>query len=185
MTIMPLPKMIFSSEGWLDLERMRWPLPNFLAYLVLPLSLLPPAMLYHAGTRYGDLFVAGFGSKPWLTIAVLFFLTEIITVLIMGAMIEQVARSHGLVLGRSKALLLASIAPIPMWLSSLCLLIPNLALDVGLALSALAAGCSLLYHGICAFGHTREDVSASAITQTVMGAGLVCWVLLLGLIVAI
>jgi len=185
MTILTLPKMIYSNEGWPELERMHLPLPNFLALLVIPLALIPPVMLYYAGSNYGDLIVAGFGGKPWGTIAPLFFLTEIITVLIMGWMIGLVSESHGLKIGRSSAFMLASVAPIPMWLSSLSLFVPNLALDLGIALLALAAGCGLLYHGICAFCHTREDVSAAGITQTVMGAGLVSWVLLLALIVAL
>ena len=185
MTIMTLPKLIYSKEGWSELEKMQLPLPNFLALLVLPLALIPPVMLYYAGSHYGDLIVVGFGAKPWGTIAPLFFLTEIMTVLFMGWMVALVSESHGLKIGRSAAFMLASIAPIPMWLSSLVLFVPNLALDLEIALLGLAAGCGLLYHGIRAFCHTREDVSAAGITQTVMGAGLVAWVLLLALIVAL
>lgn len=185
MSIFTLPKMIFSNTGWQELAGMPPRLINFLALVVLPLTLLPPVMLYYAGSNYGDQFVAGFGAKPWGAIATVFFLTEIISVLLMGWLIWEMAKWYKLRASIGDAFMLAGIAPIPMWLSSLCLLIPNIAVDVGIALLALAAGCSLLYRGICAFCHTREEVSAAGITQTVMSAGMFCWALLLVLTVTL
>jgi len=185
MSILSLPKMIISNEGWPELENRHLPLVRFFAMVVIPLALLPPAMLYYAGSNYGDLFVAGFGSKPWGTIASVFFLTEIITVLLMGWLIKEVAKWYGLRLANADAFMLAGIAPIPMWLSSLCLLLPHIALDVGIALLALAAGCGLLYNGICAFCRTHDEVPAVGITQIAMSAGAFFWALLLVLIVTL
>lgn len=183
MSILTLPKMTFSNKGWSELEKKHAPLVKFLALVVIPMALLPPVMLYYAGSNYGDRFIAGFGGKPWGMIAVVFFLAEMVTVTLMGWLIEETTRWYGLQLGYNDAFRLAGIAPIPMWLSSLSLLIPNLPLDIGIALLALAAGCGLLYNGICAFSHTHDEVSVAGITQTVMSAGVLCWVLLLALVI--
>lgn len=183
MSILSLPKMIYSYEGWPELESRHLPIAKFFALVVLPLALLPPAMLYYAGSHYGDLFVAGFAAKPWAVIAGVFYLTEIASVLLMGWLISEMVKWYGLRASVGDSFMLAGIAPIPMWLSSLSLLLPNIAVDAGIALLALAAGCGLLYHGICAFCHTREEVSAAGITQTVMSAGLLCWAFLLVLTV--
>ncbi len=186
MNLLSFPKLIFYSDAvWPELERLRLPLARFLTLVILPLSLLPPVMLYHAGSNYGEAFGIGFGSKPWGVIASVFFFTELITVLLMGWLIRQVALSHKLQISTHDAFMLASIAPIPMWLSSICLLLPSIALDAFIAFVALAAGCGILYHGILALCHMQEEVSAAEITQTVLGAGIICWALLLVLIVAL
>lgn len=185
MNILSLPRMIISAQGWPELERMHLPLVSFFTLVVLPLALLPPAMLYYAGSNYGDLFVVGFGAKPWSLIATVFYLTEIITVLLMGWLIREVAQWYGLHPSKADAFMLAGIVPIPMWLSSLSLLIPNLAVDVGIALFALAAGCGLLYNGVRALCRTRDEVSAVGITQIVMSAGAFFWALLLVLVVTL
>ena len=183
MSILSIPKMAFSHEGWSGLETMRRSFTVFFALVVLPLALLPPAMLYYAGPRYGDLFVLGFSGKPWGAIAAAFYLMEIATVLLMGWLIREVAKWYGLRPSNTDAFMLAGIAPIPMWLSSLTLLLPHPALAAAIALLALAAGCGLLYNGIGAFCRTRDEVSAIGITRITMGAGVFCWLLLWVLVV--
>ena len=186
MNLAALPRMVVSANAvWPELEALHVPLSRFLLLVILPLAFLPPVMIYYAGTHYGDAFVLGFASKPWAAIAAVFFLTEVASVILMGWLIKQVAKSHNLYVSSHDAFMLASIAPIPMWLSALCLLLPMLAVDVAIALLGLAAGCGLLHHGVLALAHTREEVSAAGITQTVMGAGIICWALLLTLIVAL
>jgi hypothetical protein len=186
MNIMSIPKMVVSSqEGWLDFERIHPSLVKLFSYLVLPLSLLPPAMLYYAGTQYGDDIVAGYSGKPWALIAVAFFLAEMATFFAMGWFIGQVAESQKVKIDVHDAYMLAGIAPIPLWLSSLALLIPSLSINVGISLFALALSCSLIYHGVYALCHMHEEVVAAGVTQTVMGAGLAAWALLMVVIVSI
>lgn len=186
MNILSLPMMAVSSEqGWPELEKRPPSLPLLLGLLILPLSLLPPAMLYYAGSHYGDAFAAGFGAKPWGSIAVLFFVAEVLTVAAMAWLVAQVTRTHGIHASAYDALLIAALAPIPLWLSSLGLLLPSFAANAGISFLALGVTCSLVYHGVLALCHLREAVTAAAITQTVMGAGLIAWaLLLLGIVVA-
>ncbi len=186
MNILSIPKMILTPKtGWLDVENIPPSLTGLFSSLVLPLSILPPVLLYYAGTHYGDAFADGFGSKPWATISMVFFLVEMLTFLGMGWFIEQVAEVHHAQISTHNAYMLAGIAPTPLWLSSLALLVPSLAFNTIVMGVALVISCSLIYHGVSALCHIREETTAAAITQTVMGAGLAAWALLLLIIVAL
>jgi hypothetical protein len=61
--------------------------------------------------------------------------------------------------------------------------VPSLGFNAVLSLAALGLSCGIIYHGIEGLCHTREDVTAAGIVQTVIGAGLIAWALLLMLVV--
>lgn len=172
-----------ADQGWPEIERIHPRLLKLFAFIVLPLSLLPPAMLYYAGSRYPEAFLPQAADKDWALVAAAFFLTELATLLAMGWLIKAVAETDGLRIDYHDAYLLAGIAPIPLWLSSLGLLVPSLAFNAVLSLAALGLSCGIIYHGIEGLCHTREGVTAASIVQTVIGAGLVAWALLLMLVV--
>lgn len=66
-------------EGWKELQASR-PSISLLAWLVvLPMSLLPPVLLYYAGTHYGDTFMTGFADREWRFITTIIFLAEIVS----------------------------------------------------------------------------------------------------------
>ncbi|MBP9914928.1 MAG: DUF1282 family protein [Thiobacillaceae bacterium] len=184
MNLISLGKLpVSTAEGWPELEKIHPRLVKLFAFIVLPLSLLPPGLLYYAGTHYPEAFFAGAADKQWGGIAVAFFLTEMATLLFMGWLIKQVAETDGLRIDYHDAYMLAAIAPIPLWLASLGLLVPSLAFNAALSLGALALSCGIIYHGIEGLCHMREDVTAASIVQTVIGAGLIAWAMLLMLVV--
>lgn len=186
MLILSIPKMVVSSQaGWSTLEQDHPTLRSVFFSLSLPLSLLPPVMLAYVGPHHGNVFIDGYSDKSWDVIAPVFFVAEMITLWFMGWFIKQVADTSNVRITRHDAYLLASIAPVPLWLSSLSLFVPSLAFSVGVAVAALVATSSLIYHGVHALCHTHDDLTASAITHTVMGAGLAGWALLLALILAV
>lgn len=185
MLILSIPKMVVSSQaGWSSLEKSH---PTFLSVfltLALPLSLLPPVMMAYVGPHSGNLYIAGYSDKNWDVIAPVFFFAEMLTLGFMGWFIREVADANKVRIGMQDAYILASIAPVPLWLSSLALFVPSLAFTIGIAGIALASTCGLIYHGIHAICHMHDDLTASVITHTVMGAGLAGWALLLALILA-
>ncbi len=180
MSILTLPKMVVSArEGWPEVEKSHPSVAKLFALLVLPLSILPPVMLYYAGSHYGDAFAQGFGAKPWGLVAVSFFLAEMATFAAMGWLIKQIAAANEVTVSYYDAYLLAAVSPVPLWLSALGLLVPSLAFNGVLALAALAMSCGLIYHGVFALCHMREEVVATAITYGVIAVGLMAWALLL------
>ncbi len=174
-----------AAQGWPELEKIHPRLLKVFAFIVLPFSLLPPVMLYYSGLGALGLLFKTAGSAAWGEIAVIFFFAEMVTFLGMGWLIKQVAASNQLNIDYHDAYLLAAIAPLPLWLSSLGLLVPSLAFNAVLSLAALGLCCGIIYHGIEGLCHMREEVTAAGIVQTVIGAGLIAWVLLMLLVVVL
>ena len=184
MSLISISKLPLTAEqGWSKLATSHPGLLKVFALLVLPLSLLPPAMLYFAGTHYPEMFLNRVGVSAWGDFAVIFFLAEMGTFLAMGWLIKQVAEAKALSIDYHDAYLLAAIAPVPLCLSSLGLLFPNLAFNAVLSIAAMAVSCGLIYHGVEGLCRTREGVTAAGIVQVVIGAGLVGWALLLLIVI--
>lgn len=178
-TLSQLPVSV--DVGWPDLIRMRPGLLRVFAFIVLPLSLLPPLMLYWAGTRHPEMFPPELRAKPWAEVAATFFVAELVTLAAMGWLIRRAALGYGLAVDYHDSYLLASITPVPMWLSALGLLVPTLLFAAVLAAAGLVLSCAILYHGIQAYCRTREDVAAAGLVRTVLGLGFAAWCALLAI----
>lgn len=175
-----MPKMILSfHDGWDDLIRVHPSIARMFALVVLPLSLLPPAMIYYVGGNYGDVFAAGVSPEQWHASAAIFFFAELLTVPLMAWLMQAVSRVNDVPADYHVCFTLAAIAPIPLWLSSLVLFIPNLA--IGVAVGALALLCSLglTYRGVYALLRMHDEVRALQMATVTTGAGLLAWLLLM------
>jgi hypothetical protein len=185
MNISSFSRMPFSPRAaWPELAKVDSMVAKVFWFLVVPLSLLPPVMLYLAGSHYGDVFFQGFGGKPWARIAIIFFLGEIASVTLMGWVIKEVAQAWNAQITFRNAYLLAAIAPIPLWISSLGLLVESLAFNVALTFVALILSCGLILQGVRSLAHISEveDIGQAAdITRVVFGVGLVVWALFMSL----
>ena len=183
MNAVQMPKMIFSfHEGWDDLVRVHPSIARLFARVVLPLSLLPPAMIYYAGGSYGDVFVPGVTPEQRHAAAGIFFLAELLTVPTVAWLIHMVSRMNNVATDYHACFILAAIAPVPLWLSSLTLFVPNL--FVGIVVGGLALLCSvgLIYHGVYALFRMRDDLKALQMATVVAGAGLFMWLILMQIV---
>jgi succinate dehydrogenase hydrophobic anchor subunit len=183
MNVVQMPKMIWSfSEGWNDLIRIHPSAARLFVMLVFPLSLLRPAMIYYAGGRYGDVFVPGVSPAQWQTAAGIFLMAELLTVPLMAWLIHQVCKLNNVATDYHDCFTLAALAPIPLWLSSLVLFVPNL--FVGVVVGGLALVCSfgLIYHGVSALFHLRDDIQALQMATVIAGVGLLMWLLLMQIV---
>jgi hypothetical protein len=181
-TVVRLP--FTRSVGWKELQQRRPSIPLLAWAIVFPMSLLPPLMLYYAGTHYGDAFVAGFADREWRFITTILFLAELLTFFLMGWLIHAVVNgTRELSIDYQDAYLLAALAPLPLWSSSIVLLIPSLLLNALAVLVALGISCSLIYHGLQALcRRTDEDIVTMSATYTIMAAGVLAWGLLMAIV---
>jgi len=183
MKVVQMPQMIFSFHaGWDELIRIHPSIARLFALLVLPLSLLPPVMIYHAGSSYGDVFVPGVAPAQWRNAAEIFFLAELLTVPVMAWIIHLVSRANDVATDYHSCFTLAAIAPIPLWLSSLALFVPNLLSNVAIGVFALLCSVGLIYHGVYALLGMREDLRALQMATVITGAGLFIWLLLMQIV---
>ena len=178
-----MPKMMLSFHaGWDDLIRIHPSIARMFALAVLPMSLLPPAMIYYAGGNYGDVFAAGLTPGQWHASAAIFFLAELLTVPLMAWLMHLVCRANDVAADYHVCFTLAAIAPIPLWLSSLVLFIPNLAIGVAVGGLALLGSLALTYRGVYALLHMHDDVRALQMATVITGAGLFAWLLLMQIV---
>lgn len=183
MNVVRMPKMIWSfSEGWDDLIRVHPSVARLFSLLVFPLSLLPPAMIYYAGGRYGEVFVPGVSPEQWHTASGIFFIAELLTVPLMAWLIHLVCKINDVATDYHACFTLAALAPIPLWLSSLVLFVPNLFVAVVVGGLALLCSVGLIYHGVYALFHLREDVQALQMATVIAGVGLFVWLLLMQIV---
>ena len=176
-------KMFLSfHEGWDELIRIHPSISRMFVLLVLPLSILPAAMIYYAGGNYGDIFSAGISPRQWHIAAGIFFLAELLTVPAMAWVMHLACRANDVTADYHQCFTLAAIAPIPMWLSSLVLLVPNLLVCVLVGALGLLASLAITYRGMYALFHMHEDLRAMQMATVVTGAGLLAWLVLMQIV---
>lgn len=186
MKVVSFSTMPFSSKSaWPEFARSDTNVVRVFWFLVVPLSLLPPALLYLAGSHYGDAFVEGFSRKPWALIACIFFLCELVSVTWMGWLIRRVALAWNEHISHRNAYLLAAIAAVPLWISSLGLLVASMAFNIALDAAALILSCGLVFQGVRSFCRIADEniEQAIAITRLAFGGGLAAWGFLMLLLV--
>lgn len=183
MRLSTYPKMLVSfHSGW---DELRQPLPSISAILlklVLPMSLLPSLMIVYAGRRYGDYYAQGVSPEHWNEVAFEFFLAELITVPLMAWVLRSIASTKNIQVPFQKSFVLAAYAPVPLWLSSLILFVPNFAVNVLAAVVGLAASFALIYHGLPSVFGMDEDVESLDLAFSCMAVGGVVWAVLLALV---
>jgi hypothetical protein len=186
MTLQSVLRLALADRGgWDELKRIPPPLARLFLRVVLPLSLLPPAMVYYAGTYHGESFVVGFGGKAWLPIAVAFLLANWVTVAGMGWVIKAIAAANRVRCEYRDAYMLAMLSPIPLWLSSLTLVVPSLSLAAGVSMIALVTSTGITYHGVRSLCRENEEVVVASVTHGIVAVGLMAWALLLVLIIPV
>ena len=183
MSLLQMPKMLLSfHEGWDELVQARPSIARMFALLVLPFSILPAAMIYYAGGNYADTFIAGASAKQWHLAAAVFYVAELLTVPAMASIMHLACRANDVPAGYRECFTLAAIAPIPMWISSLVLFVPNLAVCVVVGALGLFASLAITYRGMYALFRMHEDLRAMQMATVVTGTGLLAWLVLMQIV---
>lgn len=183
MVISPYARMIFSSHaGWEDVERVHPPVITLFLFLALPLSFVPPAMILYAGFNYGSDYFATATAATWVLSSLVFLAAELLTVPLMAWAIKSIAETRRIHAEYRDTFAVASVAAVPMWLSSMALFVANPAFVIGMVLIGLLVSISLVYHGITGMLHMHEEVEVSSITYTAISLGVIAWMSLIILV---
>ncbi|MGA7179359.1 MAG: YIP1 family protein [Thiobacillaceae bacterium] len=188
MSILQFGKLFVSPhEGWDEVARAHPSVIKLFTLLVVPFSLVPPLMLEYAGHHYGSILYPQASAQAWTIAALFFFVVELLTVPLMAWGIKSVANSRGVSSSYHDAFKLASIAPVPLWLSALVLFSSNIVLIVGIVVLGLVGSVLLIFRGVEGILGVEEDMVALNLAYIVTAMGLIAWALLimLGLVPAI
>lgn len=182
MSWIELPRMIVSSHaGWDTVERRHPSTRAMFLRLVLPMSLLPPAMILFASSHVGAERYPGIAFETWALLAATFLALELLSVPAMAWIIRMVAADKGARADEHDAFMVAAIAPVPLWLSSLVLLQSQVWLIVVVPLVAMAASAGLIRNGVERMLHVDEEVDAEELSMIVITMGVLAWMVLVGI----
>lgn len=184
MSLLDYTKMPFSfNDGWDEVGAVHPSVFKTFLLLVLPFSLIPPAMLLYAGSHHASVYLMDAPFSRWQDVALVFLIAELLTVPLMGWIIKNIASVHKLSVDFKDAFMLAAIIGVPMWLSSLALVIPNLWAMIGIVVLGFLGAISLLYHGTFSILKMDEQIEAQSMSFAAFSVGAIVWVLLCAFVV--
>lgn len=180
MTLTTLPKMLVSeTEGWLEVLRIHPTVAQLFAFLVAPMSLIPPLMYAYAQTAMpGAIFPIVEPPLAWEELAVVgivFFAIELANVALMASYIQQLGEVAEVKPGYPAAYTLAAIAPTPLWLSAFGLFVPSLAFNILLVIAAWSCSVALIRNGVRPLFQVTDEHKASRMANAVTAAGVAVW----------
>lgn len=187
MVFQNLPKMFYSyDEGWPDLVRMHPSVSRMFLTYVMPMSLIPAAMVVYSmfvtpGTVFPETVphITGFEA---LALFLSVYAAQLVMVPLMASIIQQMGDVVKAKPDYHSAFMLAAIAPTPLWLCALVLLIPSLWL-AGIALAvAWIASAALIYHGVEPLFQLDDHGKSRLMGSFVLTAGVVAWLTLMAML---
>lgn len=184
MTLHDLPKMFYSySEGWSELQRIHPTMAWLFVLYVMPLSLLPPAMVtYSMEVAPGSVFpalVPALSTSEAVAVGIAFYIAQLLMVWLMASIIQDMGELVDTTPGYHDSFMLAAIAPTPLWLSSLALFAPS-AWVVGIVVAAAWLGsAALIFHGVCPLFGITDHGKGRLMGYFVLALGVVAWLALL------
>ncbi|WP_024304564.1 YIP1 family protein [Pseudogulbenkiania sp. MAI-1] len=178
----PVRMMVSSQDGWDELARSHPSLGASFAKVVLPASLLGSAMILYAAYFHADVYAPAVPFRHWLYIALLFLLVSWLCVSLMAYVIQHAVRSTRPLAYRD-CYRLAAIAPLPIWLSALTLMVPSPLFNMLAGVAGLFASAGLILHGLDALFEHDHWVRTLSVTYTVFSVGALVWAMVIGLLV--
>ncbi len=179
-----IPAMLVSEKaGWEEIDRSHFSSRWFLKSVVLPMSLLPPVLyayaeLVHPGAVF-PLSVPALTPMQLTVSGVVFYVAQVLMVSYMAMLIQRMSLARDHDPGYDSAYALAAIAPLPLWLASLSLLVPSTTFVVAVGAAAWVASILLIRHGVRPLLHIADEKTGHYVANLVTGAGIAAWIGLL------
>lgn len=141
----------------------------------LPLSLVPPLMLYYAGIRYGSETPFAITGHQLETIGVVFFIAETAMLFLMAEIVQHLGTVIDIQPSFEDAFKVAAIAPAPLWLAPLFLFIPSFTTNLTVVALALLGAAMLIYYTVPAVLKIEDRGKALLLSGSISAAGMVGW----------
>lgn len=174
-----LSKLFLHHSGWKYVAHSHLSVMKLYLLYVVPLSLIPPLMVYFAGTMYVDQIFPVLSANKLQMIVAVFFLVELAIVPIMGWVIQALGEVAGIKPHYREAFTLAAVAPTPLWLAPLFLFVPNLLLNITVTSVAMIGSAAVIYYAVPALFHLKDKGRSLLVSGSILAAGLVAWVFLM------
>jgi hypothetical protein len=145
-------------------------------FYVVPMSLIPSAMLLYALSTYGGVLSDRISTDKALVLAAGFYILELVVVPVMARVVQRIGEVADARPDYRDAFVFAAVIPTPLWLASLFLFAPSLTV-AGLAMALGLFGSGLLiYEGAFRIFQVEDEGHSILLAGSVLAAGLVAWV---------
>nr|WP_294840416.1 Yip1 family protein [uncultured Methylotenera sp.] len=167
------------TKGWRHLVQRKLSMHRLYLLHVVPMSLIPPLFIYCAAGKYAGGLLPVLSSQKLLLVAAILFVVELASVPIMGLIIRQLGEVAEIHPSYHQAFTLAAVAPTPLWLAPIVLLVPDMTFNLVVLTMALMATVGFIYYGVPAVFHIKERGHAILMFGAVLTAGVIGWALLM------
>lgn len=163
------------TQGWQDLLGSKPSMHRLYLLHVIPFSLIPPIMIYIAGTSRHDLFFDLLPGNKLILVSVLFFLVQLVVVPAMASVIRQLAEVAEIHPPYKDAFVLAAVAPTPLWMAPVFLAVGDILLNIAVTSVAMMASAGFIYYGIPTVFKVKEQGHVLLLFGAILMAGVITW----------
>ena len=176
MNPLTLFKLFFTpTKGWEDLMAKQPSMHRLYMLHVIPFSLIPPLMIYIAGNKHSELFFDLLPGNKLIIVAIAFFIVQLAIVPVMASILRQLAEIAEVHPSYKDAFTLAAVAPTPLWMASLFLVVPSILVNIAITSLAMMAAAGFIYYGIPTVFKIREQGHALLLFGAILMAGVTAW----------
>lgn len=163
------------SAAWDTLTHSHFSVLKMCLFYAVPLSVVPPAMIYFAGVMYGGNMLPTLTEMQLETIGVVFFMVEIAMTFVVAYIIQRLGDVIDIKPAFGDCYKLAVVVPTPLWIAPLFLFIPSFMLNLALGAAALILSGMLIFYTVPAILKVEEEGHAMLLSGSILAAGLVAW----------
>ncbi|MDO8989031.1 MAG: Yip1 family protein [Sideroxyarcus sp.] len=164
------------SEAWDTLSHIHISVVKMLLFYAVPLSVIPPAMIYYAGVTYGGNMLPMLSDLQLLTIGGVFFVVELVMTFVVAYLIRSLSDVIDMKPAFEDCYKLAVVVPTPLWLAPLFLFIPSFIVNITAGAAALTLSGILIFYSVPSILKVKDDNQAFMLSGSILAAGMVAWV---------
>lgn len=163
------------TRGWQDLMQSQPSMHRLYLLHVIPFALIPPIMIYFAGNNHGEMFLGLLSDSKLLIVAIAFFFVQLVVVPAMASIVRQLAEVAEAHPPYKDAFILAAVAPTPLWMAPIFLLVPDILVNIAVTSLAMMASAGFIYYGIPVVFKIKEQGHALLLFGAILMAGVIAW----------
>lgn len=163
------------SAVWDMLMRRHLSILKMCLFYAVPLSVIPPTMIYYAGSAYAGNMLPALAPIQLLTIGIVFFFVEIAMTFVVAYFIQRMGEVIDMKPAYEDCYKLAVAVPTPLWIAPVFLFIPSFLLNLAAASAALILSGMLIFRATPAILKVEEEGHAILLSGSILAAGLVAW----------
>lgn len=165
--------------GWDTFSHSHMSVMKLFFLYALPLSAVPPVMIYYAGVSYGGQLLPTLSAMQLQLIGIVFFVAELAMTFLVAYIIRRLAEMVDIKPVFEDCYKLAVAVPTPLWLAPLFLYIPSFSLNLTAGAAALILSGMLIFYAVPWILKVEEKGHATLLSGSILAAGLVAWAVMM------